>query len=229
MANNQYSLYHFKTRSSFETKVINSSGKTYSEAMALTTNPCYYKLCLVSATDTGKPFIYTHGREWDGQMLLGNQIPINNLTVLSGEITANDTISEAIGKILGNFDTVEAKLENVKVGMEDVNSEIEDLEELYLTEAQIQAMLNLKQDKVLKFTNLSADTWVDDTTYADFPYRCDLSCAGVTANNYAEVVFDLEQATSGNYAPVCETNANTVSIWSLTQDSIIVPTIVVTI
>lgn len=111
MANNQYSLYHFKTRSSFETKVINSSGKTYSEAMALTTNPCYYKLCLVSATDTGKPFIYTHGREWDGQMLLGNQIPINNLTVLSGEITANDTISEAIGKILGNFDIVEAKLE----------------------------------------------------------------------------------------------------------------------
>jgi hypothetical protein len=112
--------------------------------------------------------------------------------------------------------------------MEDVNSEIEDLEELYLTEAQIQAMLNLKQDKVLKFTNLSADTWVDDTTYADFPYRCDISCTGVTENMYAEVILSIEHATSGQYAPVCETNTDIVSIWASTNVQIIIPTIIIT-
>lgn len=85
-----------------------------------------------------------------------------------------------------------------------------------------------KQDKGLKFTNLTASSWVDDTTYENYPYRCDLVCSGVTADMYAEVVFDIEQATSGNYAPVCETKANIVSIWSKVNDSITISTIIIT-
>lgn len=95
----------------------------------------------------------------------------------------------------------------------------------FVTEEQ----LDSKQDKVLKFTNLTADTWVSDSTYADFPYRCDVTCSGVTSGNYAEVVFALEQATSGSYAPLCETKTNVVSIWSASNTSITIPTILVTI
>lgn len=82
--------------------------------------------------------------------------------------------------------------------------------------------------QVLSFTSLSAATWVEDATYADFGYRCDVACAGVTADDYAEVVFDVVEATSGNYAPVCETKANAVAIWSSENTSITIPTIIVT-
>lgn len=85
-----------------------------------------------------------------------------------------------------------------------------------------------KQDKVLKFTNKSASTWVGDSTYSSFPYRCDISCSGVTADMYAEVVFNIDESTSGNYAPVCETKANIVSIWSSENESITIPTIIIT-
>lgn len=87
---------------------------------------------------------------------------------------------------------------------------------------------NGKQDASIKFTDKVASTWTSDSTYADFPYRCDITCSGVTADMYAEVVFDLSQATSGNYAPVCETKSNVVSIWSKTNASITVPTILIT-
>ena len=87
---------------------------------------------------------------------------------------------------------------------------------------------NGKQDASLKFTDKAASIWVSDSTYADYPYRCDIACAGVTASMYAEVTFNMEQATSGNYAPICETKANVVSIWSKDNTSITVPSIVIT-
>lgn len=85
-----------------------------------------------------------------------------------------------------------------------------------------------KQDKTLKFENLTASSWVSDATYTDYPYRCDVACTGVTAEMYAEVVFSLAQATSGDYAPLCETKANAVSIWSATNTSVTIPTIIIT-
>ena len=86
-----------------------------------------------------------------------------------------------------------------------------------------------KQDKVLKFENVTASSWVSDSTYTDFPFRCDMACTGVTEANFAEVVFSLEQATGGNYAPLCATRAGIVSIWSASDTTITVPTVIITI
>lgn len=88
--------------------------------------------------------------------------------------------------------------------------------------------LSKKQDKVLKFENKAASSWESDSAYADYPYRCDISCSGVTADMYADVVFNLEQSISGNYAPVCETKANVVSVWSKENTTITIPTIIIT-
>lgn len=79
-----------------------------------------------------------------------------------------------------------------------------------------------------KFKNVQASTWVSDSTYSEFPYKCVLTCSGVTANDYAEVVFDVEQASSGTYAPVCETGTNTVTIWSSSDMAITIPAIIIT-
>lgn len=85
-----------------------------------------------------------------------------------------------------------------------------------------------KQDIALKFENKSASVWVGDSTYEDFPYRCDINCSGVTSSMYAEVVFGVDEAISGDYAPMCETKSNIVSIWSAKNDTITVPTILIT-
>lgn len=79
-----------------------------------------------------------------------------------------------------------------------------------------------------KFKNVQASTWISDSTYSEFPYKCVLTCSGVTANDYAEVVFDVEQASSGTYAPVCETGTNTVTIWSSSDMAITIPAIIIT-
>lgn len=85
-----------------------------------------------------------------------------------------------------------------------------------------------KQDASLKFTDIVAAVWVEDPTYGNYPYRCDIACEGVNADMYAEVVFGMEQATSGDYAPVCETKTNIVSIWSKKDANITIPNIIIT-
>lgn len=93
--------------------------------------------------------------------------------------------------------------------------------------SNLASALNNKQNKALSFTNKSASSWVEDNTYADYGYKCDLSCSGVTANMFAQVIFAPTEADSGNYATVCETGNGTVTIYSKVNDTITIPSIVV--
>ena len=77
----------------------------------------------------------------------------------------------------------------------------------------------------LTFTDVSASTWVSDTTYTDYPYKCVLTCSGVLATDFAEVVLGVTEAVSGNYAPICLTAANSVTIYSKVNTTITIPTI----
>lgn len=83
------------------------------------------------------------------------------------------------------------------------------------------------QTKSLKFTNVLADTWVADSTYADYGYKCELSCNGVKATDFAQVIFDVAEANSGNYATVCLTGTDTITIYSKVNTAITIPTIIV--
>lgn len=77
----------------------------------------------------------------------------------------------------------------------------------------------------LKFTNVTASSWVSDNTYQDFGYKCEIACQGVTIDMYIEVVFGVAEATSGNYAPICASDTNKVTIYSKVNDSITIPLI----
>lgn len=102
--------------------------------------------------------------------------------------------------------------------------------DLKYTGVQVEDALGkaLTATQTLSFANLTAADWVEDSTYEDYSYRCDVACAGVTADDFAEVVFGLAESTSGNYAPICETKDGAVSIWSKVADTIIIPTIIIT-
>ena len=88
------------------------------------------------------------------------------------------------------------------------------------------AVTELKDGAPIIFTNVSVDTWVEDTTYEDYPYRADIPCE-VTSDYVADVTFDIAEATSGNYAPICITGDGIVSIFAseIPSDTIVIPTI----
>lgn len=53
-----------------------------------------------------------------------------------------------------------------------------------------------------------------DTEYTGFPYKYSFPCVGATVTRTADVTFDVSDATSGNFAPVCETGAGVIYIWA---------------
>lgn len=146
----------------------------------------------------------------------------------SGNSTINITLSKSdVG--LDNVDNTADSSKNVATAVtatKDASGNI--ITATYATKTELNthatAIAN-KQDKNLYFTNSSASSWMNDSTYSDFPYRCDISCSGVTSSMYAEVVFSMTDAQSGNYAPICESGTNIVSIWSKTNTTTTIPTI----
>lgn len=76
-------------------------------------------------------------------------------------------------------------------------------------------------------TNYTVDQWSESTTYEGYPYQAAIPLQGVTSSDYVEIVYDLVQAVSGNYAPVCNTTEGSVTIYAKVNDSIVIPTIII--
>lgn len=85
------------------------------------------------------------------------------------------------------------------------------------------------KDLVAVFTNVNIATtdFVADITYPYFKYKAIITCNGITADYIAEVIFNVDDAMSGNYAPVTLTGANTVTIYAVEvpTSAITIPTI----
>ena len=94
-----------------------------------------------------------------------------------------------------------------------------------LTEKQLNNINN--PYKPLIFNNIEANDWIEDDTFEDYGYKCELECEGVNENMFAQVVFSIDEANSGNYASVCDTEENKVIIYSKVNDTITIPTIVI--
>lgn len=119
-------------------------------------------------------------------------------------------------------------MEGVYVPVASFNEHLQD-KDVHVTTAEKEAWNALIGGGSLTFTDVSipTDLWVEDTTYEDYPYRADIPCDGVTEEYYPEVVFDVPEATSGNYAPVTHTGDGIVSIYAkeVPADAIVIPSI----
>lgn len=84
--------------------------------------------------------------------------------------------------------------------------------------------------KKLQFSNVtvSKGAFVSDTTYQDFPYRAIVSLSGVIESMIPEVVLSVDDALSGNYAPVAESYNGGVYLYagSPPDADITIPTII---
>lgn len=67
---------------------------------------------------------------------------------------------------------------------------------------------------VVSSISISTSAWVSNTTYSDYPFRASVSISGVTTSYVPEVIFSMTDATSGNFAPVCETYNGGVYIYA---------------
>lgn len=81
----------------------------------------------------------------------------------------------------------------------------------------------------LMFTDVIVDAsdFVTDTTYEDYPYRAAVALSGVLAGMVPEVVFDVAEASSGDYAPVSQSYAGGVYIYAanVPEAAVTIPTI----
>lgn len=96
-------------------------------------------------------------------------------------------------------------------------------------QAQARANIGVGVGKVLEFANrtLYTTNFSSDITYSSFPYKYSLALEGVTTTSYVEVIFDADDAMSGNFAPICKSYNGGVYIWAkeVPSDIVIIPTI----
>lgn len=76
---------------------------------------------------------------------------------------------------------------------------------------------------------IATSAWASDTTYTEYPYRASFALPSITALSFVEIVFSPVDATSGNFAPVCNTYNGGVYIYAKTvpDATITIPTIIV--
>ena len=92
--------------------------------------------------------------------------------------------------------------------------------------------VNAKVSK-LSFTNKSVTTsnWSAVSSsasdyYANFPYKANITCSGVTSTHFAQVVLAPADAISGDIAPINQTGSNTVTIYAASPVALTIPQIV---
>lgn len=70
--------------------------------------------------------------------------------------------------------------------------------------------------------------FLPDTTYPDYPFKANVPCLGVTADYIPIVNFAMEQATSGNYAPIALAGDDEITIYAIEDaaSQFSIPTIV---
>lgn len=82
----------------------------------------------------------------------------------------------------------------------------------------------------LQFNNVTvpAASFVDDTTYSDYPYRSAIALDGVISSMIPEVIMNLIDATDGNFAPISETYNGGVYLYASSppENSVVIPTII---
>ena len=79
-----------------------------------------------------------------------------------------------------------------------------------------------------KLEDTSVSTWAASTKYVDFAYEAQINIADLSEADFVNVVFGVNEAVSGNYAPAIEQYAGYILVFSKVNTAITIPTIEIT-
>ena len=162
----------------------------------------------------------------------------------------------AIGAILGQRSGVQTVNNQLPDGNGNVNVTAESIEAMSTSGGTFTGSVNMGGNTLSSSKTPSAQTDVTNKQYVDgkvddvisvaqnkavqpaafyqsggienYPWRASISIPGVTVNSVPEVIFGVEDATSGLFAPVCDSYAGGVYIYANSKPTkqITIPTIV---
>lgn len=141
---------------------------------------------------------------------------INNETKVNA--TNMNHIEEGIYENANDIEQIQHDMRNYENEISEVQEDVEQCEEDILE-------LRNKVDRKVFMQNVSVSNWVADNTYADYGYRAEIANAKITSNSVVSVIYNVTEALSGNYAPVCQTIDGAIYIYSKVNTSITIPTI----
>lgn len=147
------------------------------------------------------------------------RVPAGTTSITPGLITDERLDKSVCGLVTDSIEidtsVIQAQLEALLTAYEDA-----------LAEASGGTAYELKR---LQFENVTVQqsAFVSDSTYIDYPYRAAIALDGVLSNMTPQVTFGVEDAISGNYAPVSECYTGGVYIYagSVPDSAITIPTI----
>jgi hypothetical protein len=81
---------------------------------------------------------------------------------------------------------------------------------------------------IVSNVNVPASLWADDSTTEMYTAAAIVPVTGITASLVPEVIFNMDDATGGNFAPVAESSDDGVKIYAREKptSAIIIPTII---
>lgn len=98
----------------------------------------------------------------------------------------------------------------------------------YYTKTETETKINAAQAKI--FTNVSAliTNITEDSTYDDYPYKLNIALTGATATSIPVVTLSLNDAISGNFAPIADAYAGGISLYlkQVPAENFIIPSII---
>ena len=161
------------------------------------------------------------------------RISVNaGVTAITASMITDERLDGSVCGIVTESVSVDTSVINAKVQstLEDVNSKSKSVLKAITDElANLEAGTAVELKK-LQFSNVSVSKgdFVSDTTYQDFPYRAGVSLSGVIESMVPEVVLSVDDALSGNYAPVSESYNGGVYLYagSPPDADITIPTII---
>lgn len=79
-------------------------------------------------------------------------------------------------------------------------------------------------------TSVAASVWTTDTTYEDYPYKANIPITECTQEHLPDVMLSLDDAISGNFAPVADSYAGGIYIYAKEKptSAMTIPTIKLT-
>ena len=103
---------------------------------------------------------------------------------------------------------------------------VDGIDSTSVTMAPTAGAMRFVEPKKKVFSNVSA-VFSADATYTAYPYRASIALTGVTASMIPEVIFDVEDASSGKYAPVAAAYDGGIYVYSSDGASVTIPTVIV--